>query len=123
MRINVTKIDGNSVVGYTKLGTLEGELISSRPLKAGEYEVEIECQRFLNFSDISLADSEKASIYTTNDKTFFTGYVECIEDSVLFLRFSEALIMFEIDPKVDFSSFLNHYVKIRIHELHLYDIF
>ena len=122
MKIKILQINGNEVIAQTKIGTLKGVFRSPSVRVLKEYNVEIECEGVVKIEDIGCVNLKMPSIYSENNIACFIGFVECVEDGVLFLRLIDDLVMFEIEKEADCSLFVNRYIKIMVKYVSFYDI-
>ena len=121
MKIKIIQINGNEVVASTGISTIRGTFYSRQPLELKEYNVEMDFDDVVKIEKMS-KDSFQHSIYNEKGNVCLHGFVECVEDGVVFLRLNNDLIMLEIKKQLDCSAFFNQNVKVTVEGICMYDI-
>ena len=107
------------VQAKTEFGSFYGIWMSDLPTNTS-YLVELSCNAVSNIECISLSSQTRPSIYEDGAYTVFNGFVEEIEDSVMFLRLQDSIVMIEICCDIDVQAYTCQWVTIRVEGVEIY---
>ena len=85
------------------------------------YNIEIDADDIVSNQDIAKSNIENASIYTQKNYVFFNGFVESVEDDLLFLRLGEDIIMFAVEDAKYCKKYTSQFVAIKTHNVNMFD--
>lgn len=127
MKIRIDSIDHTGegrkfITGTTDYGIVRGSWKSDIPKVGTVTDVEIDIDTvFDGDGDLQPADSNEYTISIHDSLVTFTGMVDTIEDSVVFLRIGESLIQLEVSGEIcELASYINcstHYENISFYEV------
>ena len=103
----------------TVFGCFHGIWMSDLPTNTS-YLVELSCNAVSNMECISLSSHTRPSIYEDGAYTVFNGFVEEFEDSVIFLRLQDSIVMIEICCDIDVQAYTCQWVTIRVDGVEIY---
>ncbi len=122
MEILVTDKSNEKIRAKTDFGSFWCRWCSQEDATISQkYYVELDFDGIITHDDIVFANNNYPSIHQEGDMTHVTGYVEEINNGVLFLRLDFLLIMVEIYSSFDFSKYLGKYITITRNDVTLYD--
>lgn len=105
----------------TAIGCFIGIWCSSTPVVSKRYIVELDSDDVLSPDAVELSNSYNPSIEHVDQTINIIGFVEEVQDEVMFLRLHESLMMLEIFSSLDFAQYIGHYIRVRLREIKLYD--
>lgn len=107
------------VQAKTEFGSFYGIWMSDLPTNAS-YLVELDCNAITNKEHIRVSSETRPAIYEDGAYTVFNGFVEEIEDSVIFLRLQDSIVMIEICCDIDVQAYTCQWVTIRVDGVEIY---
>lgn len=107
------------VQAKTEFGSFYGIWMSDLPTNTS-YLVELSCNAVSNMERISLSYHTRPAIYDDGAYTVINGFVEDIEDSVMFLRLQDSIVMIEICCDIDVQAYTGQWVTIRVDGVEIY---
>lgn len=122
MEATIIKIDKDTVYISTPVGSFNGIWCSPTPVCHKRYIVELDSNEVLSAHAISITKDVRPAIEEENGYLCISGYVEEIEDDVLFLRIHTDILMLEIECTADCSKFIDQFVRIYLSKINLYDV-
>lgn len=127
MECTILKIsDNSSVIVKCNSGEFFGVWMSlDLPVLFHKYILEIGISEVVQPDSIVILEKPIESIDYNEKFVSFSGYVEDIEDGVLFFRVCDDIIMFELadTDKLNYSIYNKRYISISVAKVELYDIF
>ena len=121
MEAHVIKINSNKVQVYTRFGCVWGEWCSPVPADLKKYILEIDSDDIITFDNIRLSKYLEPQMKYDNGNVCLNGTVDEIEDGVMILRLSNAIVMLQIQNDRDFSIFVNKFVCVTLKNIQFYD--
>lgn len=103
----------------TEFGSFQGRWMSDMPTNTS-YLVELGCNAVTNPEHICLSAEIQPAIYEDGAYTVFNGVVEEIEDSVMFLRLQDSIVMITISCNIDVQAYTCQWVTIRVDGVEIY---
>ena len=120
MQAQIIKIADSSVQIKTDFGTFCGNWMSGVPIINATYLVEINSIPVTDINQIQLSTKMKPFIYDFGSYTLINGFVEEIEDNIMFLRLSYNLMMIEICCDLSPARFQERWVNVKVHRFDIY---
>ena len=105
----------------TAIGCFRGIWCTPKPVVFKRYIVELDCDDVLALDAVEFSNSCDPCIECVDNAVYINGFVEEIQDAVMVLRLQKSLMMLELSPGLDFVPYVNHYVRIRLSEIKIYD--
>lgn len=106
----------------TEVGIFEGIWCSDKPTEYRHYDLELACDDVIVQDVLQYSGISTPFIINVENGIIINGFLEEIEDCVLFLRLFGDLLMLEISPTSGFPQYVGHYVRIRLSHIQLYAI-
>lgn len=122
MEVKIVDKRADKVRVNTAIGNFNGIWCSSTPVILKRYIVELDSDEALALDAVELSNSCNPCIECVDQTIYITGLVEEIQEGVLILRLQKTIMMFDLLPNLDFAQYIDHYVRIRLREIKLYDI-
>lgn len=120
MEASLIEVLGSEVRIVTEFGILKGKWESPDKPQIKKYFLEVNVDEIINIDAISISDIEYA-VQCNKDEIYLYGFVEAIEDDVLFLRLSKEILMLEVSKEKGWVLFIKKYVKVKVMQLYFYD--
>lgn len=105
----------------TQIGCFEGVWCSTEPAEFKRYILELDSDEILTSEAIAYSDINIPYIKNIEGNVCLNGFVEDVQNRVMFLRLSKSLIMLELCEDTDFSGLQNYFVKITLKKINLFD--
>lgn len=122
MESKVTKIyNDNYIQVNTEFGEFRGRWCSLSQPYLKKYILEFECSEIISSDSIFICNTDEYKINSCEHAIHIYGFVEDIDDNILFFRLAKDIIMFNIADDFDSSMFIGKFVCVKINELKLYD--
>ena len=118
MKAKIINITDSCVQMETDFGMFRGKWMSGKLVMNGTYFIEIDSSPVTDANQIQLSDQTKPFIHDFGDYILINGYVEEIEDNLLFLRLSYNLMMIVI--YCDITGFQECWVRIKVDHFEIY---
>ena len=123
MKVRVLSKNADRVKVKSSIGIFEAKWCTETPVVSRQYYVELDSKEKLTLDAIIKVPKWRgAEISYEDDVVHLTGYVEDIEDHMLFLRLGESLMMVNLSQEQKFDEFKEQYVCVKLKEINLYDI-
>jgi len=122
MEVFIMDAKDGFVQAKTEFGSFYGIWMSDLPANTS-YLVELSCNAVSNMECISLSNHTQPAIYDDGAYTVINGFVEEIEDSVMFLRLQDSIVMIEICCDIDVQAYTGQWVTIRVEGMKIYHVF
>lgn len=121
MNAVVTKVYDDIVHIKTDYGSAFGKWCSNEPIIEKRYIIELDCNDIVVPESVKIISACSPSIMYHDECVVIRGYVEQIEDDILFLRVAEDLLMLNVASAFDSRDYINKYVCIRLSNISFYD--
>ena len=121
MEVKIIDVWEDTVLVDSSIGTFRGIWCSSYPQVSKTYIVELDIDEVITLEAINCANTLIPCIKCEDNQTIIVGFVEDVQDDVMFLRLQKSIMMFEIAPSLEFAQYTGSYVQIRIGTIKIYD--
>lgn len=123
MEVIVASINtkSNNVLVKSEVGNIWGKWCTDVLPELKKYDIEIDCDDMVKIEDIEIVDIPQMLILSEEEKNYLYGFVEDIQENVLFIRVLIDIIMIEVSLEVDINEFFRRYVRIKVKHFNFYD--
>ena len=122
MIISIKEFNSDGLVcAETEFGPLFGRWKGNKIL-AQRYIVELSCDEILTSNSVCLYEYSTYCIQSSPSETTLFGFVDDIEDNLIYLRVGYDLIMLEFLHEVDICQYYKCFVSVVVHEVLIFDI-
>ena len=122
MEVRIVDVCEDLAKVNSEIGVFYGVWCSSAPIVSRIYHVEIDCDEIIDTRNIEFSNIDDSFVDCVDKTIYLTGLVEQVDDKILFLRLYRSLVMLNITSESEFKRFENHFVRISVKELKLFDI-
>ena len=121
MEIQIVDKQADTVQVNTTIGCFTGTWCSSTLPDFRRYIVELDSDEVLNSDTVELSNSRNPYIECVGKTIYLTGFVEEIQDGVMFLRLHGSIMMLYIVSDFDSKRYIGKYVRVRLSNINIYD--
>lgn len=105
----------------TEIGEISGIWCSPDFPQERIYFVEYDSNEIISPTSIQRSALTEFKIACERGGIILNGYAEEVENSILYLRLLDDIVMLDLAANYNYSSFLGHYVEVFLSEINLYD--
>ena len=123
MKIEVCKILKNNLVQVnSEFGEFKAYMRTEFAPNQRSYDVELDFEDVVSKDDFSHSESKIERIIEDNQFIYITGIIDSIEDSVLFMKLKDSIIMFEFEDECIERIVLNEWITVRVSAVNMYSV-
>lgn len=122
MEVLIIDKQDDYVHACSSFGTFWGIWRSPSSPKLKKYAVELDSNDIIFPNMLTLSSAKLPNIEGRDNAVYLTGFLEEIENDLLFLRIGTDLVMLETERNADYSKYIGQYIQVMLFKLHLYDL-